>query len=151
VEVDSVIGAFMLIRRSVWDRVGGLDTRYFFFLEETDFCLQVQRAGSKIFHLPQVRVWHEQGGSAKQVRAAARIEYWRSRYLYFQKNHGAATQVVLGLGLGVRLSVNWVASLLLVVLTLGLAARQRNTCAVNSALWYWHLCGRPVKMGIPRD
>ncbi len=40
--VESVIGAFMLIRRRVWDEIGGFDERYFFFFEETDFCLQAR-------------------------------------------------------------------------------------------------------------
>jgi len=71
IEVESVIGAFMLIRRSGWQTLGGLDERYFFFFEETDFCVEARRQGWKIFHLPQVQVWHEQGRSASQAPAAA--------------------------------------------------------------------------------
>ena len=45
VEVETIVGAFMLIRREAWEALGGLDERYFFFLEETDFCLQARRRG----------------------------------------------------------------------------------------------------------
>ena len=150
VEVETVIGAFMLIRGDLWRALGGFDERYFFFFEETDFCLQVRRRGAKIFHLPQIEVWHEQGGSAKTVFVGARIEYWRSRYFYFRKNHGGAARAFLGVGLGVKLLVDTLSSALLTLLTLGRSPRWRNSWTVNSSLWRWHLCGCPEAMGIPR-
>src|SRR5215471_19234668 len=53
IEVETVVGAFMLIRKSVWDALGALDERFFFFFEETDFCLQVRRKNLRVMHLPQ--------------------------------------------------------------------------------------------------
>ena len=55
VEVETIVGAFMLIRKSAWDALGGLDERFFFFFEETDFCLQIHRKNLRVFHLPDVR------------------------------------------------------------------------------------------------
>ena len=49
VEVETVVGAFLLIRKEVWDKLGGLDERYFFFFEETDFCLQARRRGQRVY------------------------------------------------------------------------------------------------------
>ena len=57
-EVESVIGAFMLIRRVVWLDLGGLDERYFFFLEETDFCVQARQHGWKLGVVDAVAVAH---------------------------------------------------------------------------------------------
>jgi len=148
VEVESVIGAFMLVREAVWRAVGGMDERYFFFLEETDFCRAARERGWKVFHLPQVKVWHEQGGSAGQVQAAARIEYWRSRYTYFAKHHSAWTRAVLRPGLVVRLAANWLCSGLL-FLASG-SARRRNAWQVNHALLCWHLRFCPAGEGLPR-
>ena len=103
VAVETVVGAFMLIRKSVWNDLGGLDERFFFFFEETDFCRQARRKGFRVVHLPEVRVWHGQGQTAKQVSVGARIEYWRSRYLYFAKNHRELSRVILAVGLWLRL------------------------------------------------
>lgn len=150
VAVETVIGAFMLIRRTVWEALGGFDERYFFFFEETDFCLGVRRAGWRILHLPQVRVWHEQGGSAKRVSAAARIEYWRSRYRYFRKNHPALTLGLLATGLGVRLLVSAVTQNLAWGLTFGRNPRCADKARVSNALVGWHLRGCPTGMGLPR-
>ena len=144
VAVESVVGAFMIIRRETWDAIGGLDERYFFFLEETDFCLQARRRGWKVMHLPQVHVWHGQGQTAKRVPVSVRIEYWRSRYRYFAKNHGSITYVVLTAGLCVRLIVNWLVSGLLY----GKNERWRNKWQINHALIRWHLCGRPDYVGL---
>ena len=146
VAVESVVGAFMMIRRETWDAIGGLDERYFFFLEETEFCLQARRHGWKVMHLPQIRVWHGQGQTAKHVSVAVRIEYWRSRYQYFAKNHGLPTRIVLTAGLVVRLIVNWLVSGLLC----GTSERWQNKWKVNSALIRWHLHGRPNYMGLAR-
>jgi hypothetical protein len=149
-EVETVVGAFMLIRKSIWDALGGLDERFFFFFEETDFCLQARRKKFYIVHLPEVRVWHGQGQTAKQISAAARIEYWRSRYLYFAKNHSRLTRLILLLGLITRLFFDWSFAILLVAFTLGKNARWRSRGRVCSALVVWHLRGCPLKSGLPR-
>ena len=150
VEVESIVGAFLLTRKGLWDALGGLDERYFFFLEETDFCLRAKRSGSRVMHLPQVRVWHGQGQSAKQMPAAARIEYWRSRYVYFHQHHPPVTRWLLRLGLALRLLVDWCAAALLMLLSLGQAARWRWKFMTYSALLAWHGQGCPDGAGLPR-
>jgi GT2 family glycosyltransferase len=149
-EVESLVGAFLVIRRKTWQQVGGLDERFFFFLEETDFCLQARRAGWKVVHLPQLQVWHEQGRSAGQQPAAVRIEYWRSRYAYFGKNHRLGTRALLRAGLAVKLLAEWLASALLFVFSFGGSPRWRRQWTVNCALMDWHLRGCPEQMGLPR-
>jgi len=150
VEVETVVGAFMLIRKEVWDKFGGLDERYFFFFEETDFCLQVRRAGLRVMHLPDVRVWHDQGQTAKQISAAARIEYWRSRYAYFRKHRGRGMRWVLRAGLGARLLVDTLGSGLLTLLTFGCSGRWRGKFNVYWSLVIWHCRGCPEGPGLPR-
>ena len=150
VEVESVIGAFFLVRREVWEQLRGMDERFFFFLEETDFCLRARQAGFSTMHLPQVRVWHGQGQTAKQDLPAARIEYWRSRYAYFAKHRSLAVRIALRCGLLLRLLFDSVFSALLTALTLGQTQRWREKSAVHRALLFWHLRGCPDGVGLPR-
>ena len=150
VEVESVIGAFFLVRREVWEKLGGMDERFFFFLEETDFCLRARQAGFSTMHLPQVRVWHGQGQTAKQDLPAARIEYWRSRYTYFAKHRSLAARLALRCGLLLRLIPDSIFSGLLTALTLGQSRRWREKSAVHRALLFWHLRGCPDGVGLPR-
>jgi len=150
VEVETVIGAFMLVRKSAWDALGGLDERFFFFLEETDFCRRARQQNLRVMHLPQVRVSHGQGQTAKQVSVEARIEYWRSRYAYFKKHSGPAARLVLLLGLLLRLLVDWLAALLLTAATWGKNPRWRSRLKICSALTGWHLRGCPRTSGLPK-
>jgi len=150
VEVESVIGACLFIRASVWRAIGGFDERFFFFLEETDFCRQARARGWKVFHLPQAEAWHGQGQSARQTPVCVRIEYWRSRYAYFHKHTGPLTCALVRLGLCLRLGFDWLASGMLVLLTAGRSPRWRHRWELTSALWRWHLRNCPVEMGLPR-
>jgi GT2 family glycosyltransferase len=149
-EVESVVGAFFLVRREVWEKLEGMDERFFFFLEETDFCLRAKQAGFATVHLPQVRVWHGQGQTAKQDQPAARIEYWRSRYAYFAKHRSLAVRIVLRCGLLARLLVDSTVSGILTAITLGFSRRWREKFAVHRALLFWHLRGCPAGVGLPR-
>jgi hypothetical protein len=149
-QVESVVGACLLIRQSLWQAIGGFDERFFFFLEETDFCLQARRRGWKVYHLPQMQVWHEQGQSAKQLGPAARVEYWRSRYAYFEKNCSRTACALLRAGLRARLLADWLASGLLFAGTFGRSPRWRDKHELNTTLWRWHRRGCPPQMGLPR-
>lgn len=149
-EVDSVIGAFLMSPRSVWETVDGLDERYFFFLEETDYCLQVRNKGWSVVHHPGVKVWHGQGGSAKKVAAGARIEYWRSRYQFFDKHFHTKQVGLLRIGLKFRLLLNWFSNGIATVVTLGFSSSLRHRFMINHALLKWHLAGCSEGVGIPR-
>jgi GT2 family glycosyltransferase len=149
-DVDTVLGAFMLVRKLLWDELAGLDERYFFFFEETDFCLRARRSRKRVVHLSDVRVWHGQGQTAMQIPVGVRIEYWRSRYAYFAKNHSRATRAILTAGLILRLLIDWVGAVFLTLVTLGLSARWPARVRICSALIGWHLRGQPVAGGLPR-
>jgi GT2 family glycosyltransferase len=150
IEVESVIGACMMVRRVAAEQVGWLDEDYFFFLEETDWCLRMRRAGWKVVHDPRYRIYHLQGKSAGKVNVRARIEYWRSRYTFFNKHYGSMSCVALRCGLLIRLLVN------LLVLAVGNAAslfrihRLRERFVVYQSLLNWHISGCPKGAGLSK-
>lgn len=94
-EVDSVIGAAMMLRMDAARSVGFFDEDYFFFLEETDLCFRLRRRGWKVFFLPEARIVHHQGSSVGRVKARARVEYQRSLHLFFEKNYGPAKTKII--------------------------------------------------------
>ena len=92
-QVDWLPGASMLIRRAVFEDVGLMDEGYFLYHEETDFCLQAQKAGWECWYLPSSRVMHIAGQSTgvtnRDGRPKRRPEYvFDSRRRFFVKNHG---------------------------------------------------------------
>lgn len=60
-EIDSCAGAFMMIRRSVGEKLKFLDEDYFWYGEDLDFCYRVKESGFKVFFVPQVKIYHYKG------------------------------------------------------------------------------------------
>jgi len=147
-DVDSLVGACMLLRRSALEKVGGLDERYFFYLEETDWAKRMRKAGFRVVDLGRARVYHLQGKSAESFPARSRIEYYRSRYLYFQKWHSPGANIVLKTGLILRLLFEIIFSFLANSLTLFCLKKERRRLAVRVRIFLWHLAGQPKGWGL---
>ena len=64
-ELDWVTGAFLLMRREVYEKVGDFDTDYFMYVEEVDFCYRAKKEGFKIRYLPKWSITHLGGASGK--------------------------------------------------------------------------------------
>jgi GT2 family glycosyltransferase len=92
-QADWVAGASMMIRKSVFDKIGLMDEAYFMYFEEVDFCLRARRAGFTCWYVPASRVVHLVGQASgvtdSQRSARRRPRYWfASRRRYFRKNLG---------------------------------------------------------------
>jgi hypothetical protein len=101
--IDWVCGASMMIRRSVFDTLKGLNENYFLYYDEPDFCLRAKKAGFSTWYVPESRVMHIGGQSTKITERNADTKrlpsYWyESRSRYFISNYGApyalATDVI---------------------------------------------------------
>ena len=141
IEVDSCIGACLMVRKEAIDSVGLLDERYFFFLEETDWAYRMKRAGWKNCFVPSAKIFHAQGMSV-ETRADARIMFYRSRYAFFKKWRPRAHPLVYAI-VFTRLLMNALLSLLGVAFTLGLKKRLNRKLWVYARLMGWHLKGCP--------
>jgi len=150
IEVDSVIGACMLVRREAVEQVGLLDEEFFLFLEETDWCYRMRNAGWKIYHIPQAEIFHFQGKSAEAEKGKARIEYYRSRYHYFRKNRGSFQSSVLFIGLIIKLSVELFFATIACVFTLFMVKKWRTKLSTYLYLMWWHLRLCPQGMGLKK-
>jgi GT2 family glycosyltransferase len=63
-EVNAVTGACFLVRRSVWDELGGWDARFGKGVyEDVDFCWQARRKGYRVFYQPAVKLYHHESAS----------------------------------------------------------------------------------------
>jgi len=66
-EVEVISGCFMLVRHNILNEVGGLDESFFFYGEETDWCLRIRAAGWKLAFVPLGEITHHGGGSVKAL------------------------------------------------------------------------------------
>ena len=87
-EVDVLIGACLMLRKDVLDQVGFLDEDYFMYSEEVDLCYRVQRAGWRLFWVPQAEVVHFGGQSTQQVPTEMFLNLYHGKIKYFRKHDG---------------------------------------------------------------
>lgn len=100
-EIDAAVGAFMLIRKSVLEKVGYFDEDYFLYAEDIDLCFRIKKAGFKIMYVPDVEIKHVKGVSsgikkeskqdslATQKTSEKSVEYFYDTMKIFYKKHYA--------------------------------------------------------------
>jgi GT2 family glycosyltransferase len=75
---DWVSGAAMVVRRAVFEEVGGFDERYFMYFEDVDLCARIRGAGHEIHYVHAISVEHLRGGSQPGgIPPSVQIEYRR--------------------------------------------------------------------------
>ncbi len=138
IEVDSCIGACLLVRKKAIEEAGMFDERYFFFFEETDWAYKMKEAGWKIFHVPSAFIYHFQGQSiGRDIQS--RIEFYRSRYQFFRKWKSRSYFIVVRIVIFLRLCIDWLLTSAANILCLGMNRRLRNKFIIYSRLILWHL------------
>lgn len=105
-EVDSVVGAFLMVRGEVLEQVGLLDEEYFMYAEDLDWALRAKQASWKVYYYPEVTVLHYKRQSSAQNPQKAQHEFWRAMHIFYRKHYAADTPfwlhyMVLG-GLALR-------------------------------------------------
>ena len=107
-EVDSVVGAFMMVRAAAIQQAGLMDERYFMYGEDLDWALSIKQQGWKIFYNPAVTVLHVKRASSKRS-AKAQVEFYRAMNLFYNKHYAAQTPVWLHflVTAGIQLKWNW--------------------------------------------
>ncbi len=105
--VDWISGCAILVRRPVIEQVGSLDERFFYYWEETEWCLRAHKAGWSVIQVPAAKLWHK--GVQRDYRPGPNVTYYntRNRFLVFAK-HGAPISVWLKATIeSIRTLVSW--------------------------------------------
>jgi GT2 family glycosyltransferase len=88
-EVDSIIGACMMLRRETINEVGAFDESYFMYSEEVDLCYRMKKAGWKVLFTPKATATHIWGGTSKRIQEETTfLRLYRSRMKFFRKHYG---------------------------------------------------------------
>jgi GT2 family glycosyltransferase len=88
-EVEQVMGACMMIRRTVFDEVGIFDENFFLWFDEVDFCRRVyDRSNFKIYYEAHTHLIHAGGDSFDQVRSKKKQKWYLRSVKYYFRKHG---------------------------------------------------------------
>ncbi len=90
IEVDSVVGAYMQVRREAIADVGLLDETFFMYGEDLDWAYRIKKAGWKVFYHPQVTVKHVKRAASRKSKKA-QFEFQRAMLIFYRKHYQATT------------------------------------------------------------
>lgn len=87
--VDWISGCAILVRREVIEQIGMLDERFFYYWEETEWCLRARIAGWQVMHVPAAHLWHK--GVQRNYQPGPHVTYYntRNRLLMMQKHNAS--------------------------------------------------------------
>lgn len=96
-----------MVRRAVIDQVGMLDPRFFYYWEETEWCLRAARAGWRIVHVPEARLWHK--GVQRNYHPKPSVTYYstRNRLLMLAKHRAPLMTWVVAWSQILRTLTSW--------------------------------------------
>ena len=122
-EVDVVTGCFMLVRKTAIKQVGEMDTRFFMYAEETDWCYRFRKAGWKNMFTPSAQIVHLGGASANK-HGSQRAMIIDKSYIRFMFKHWPIWKAKMGI---VLMVIFYASRLLLLTPQFVLRNRKANT------------------------
>jgi N-acetylglucosaminyl-diphospho-decaprenol L-rhamnosyltransferase len=93
-EVDSVVGAYMQVRRETIEAVGLLDETFFMYGEDLDWAYRIKTAGWKVFYYPSVVIKHVKRASSRKSQRA-QFEFNRAMLIFYRKHYRMTTPLWL--------------------------------------------------------
>lgn len=82
---DWVAGTAMIIKKDLFQKVGGFDEKFFMYFEDMDLCGRIRKIGRKIVYFPLLKARHLEGGSYGKQQIQKK-DYYDSQEYYFKKN-----------------------------------------------------------------
>lgn len=89
-EVDCLLGACMMFKKTVFEGLGGFDDRFFLYYEEIDLCKRTWDAGYSIHYVPSCSILHKSKRSTTKKFGnidTMTLEYLKSAAIYFKKHN----------------------------------------------------------------
>ena len=87
INVAFIIGADLMIRRSVISSVGGFEPEFFMNYEETELCKRIRGSGFDIYSIPSAEIIHLEG-RASYIKQSRLFFLYEGQYIYFRKVYG---------------------------------------------------------------
>ncbi len=94
-KVDWVSGAAMIIRRKVFESIGGFDERYFLFYEDADICKRLSEKGYEIYYYPKAEVMHLKGENVNKNFYDVTYYFSKKSQILYYKTHNNFIQRIL--------------------------------------------------------
>lgn len=148
--VSILRGACLAVRKEMLDEIGMYDEDFYFYHEETEWCIRINRSEKwRVMFAPEIEISHVGGGSTSSIFASSRIEFFRSRLIFWKKVFPAYQVVILYLFNLPKLLLDFLFYLFATLVTLGFNIRLRKKLIDRAVVITWLLFGKPHHWGLP--
>ncbi|MHB0858879.1 MAG: glycosyltransferase family 2 protein [Anaerolineae bacterium] len=86
-DVDSLVGAFMMIRAEALEQAGLLDETFFMYGEDIDLCYRIKQRGWRIVYNPAVTVLHVKGAASRKASTRATLAFYDAMRIFHNKHY----------------------------------------------------------------
>jgi len=148
-KVGALRGACLALRRSAVDKVGMYDEDFFFYFEETEWCVRMNKNGWDVLLVPNIQIKHVGGASTNALYTESRIEFYRGRMLFWHKVFPRHLVIMLYLWNIPKLLIDWAFYLIATLFTFGLNIKFKKKLIDRSIVIAWLSFGRPKSWGLP--
>ncbi len=111
-EIDIMPGAFLMLRKEVYEKIGGLDESYFMYGEDIDYSWRIKREGYKNYYLPLTHIIHYKGESTRKGSMNYVYVFYNAMAIfvrkYFNGRNARLFNALLQAAIWLRAGVAWI-------------------------------------------
>ncbi len=133
-EVEAIAGAFIMVKRSIFEQVGFFSEDYFMYAEDMDLCYKIRQAGYTNYYIPNASAIHFGGGSTEKEPSDFSVVMMReSVWRFMNKTRGK----MYGLAYRVSILISAIGRLLLLTFLLPLQLVRKSGATWNVSFKKW--------------
>lgn len=119
-EVDAISGSFMMLKKEVYEKIGGFDEDFFMYGEDLDLCYRIQKAGYKVFYTHSTQIIHYKGESTRRSSIDETKIFYKAMHLFVKKHFSTSliVEIILLLAIFFRKLVAFLGKKKLIILSL---------------------------------
>jgi len=149
-DVEILRGACLAVKKAMLKDTGAYDEDFYFYHEETEWCLRIKKSNKwRVTFAPEINITHVGGASTENLFKESRIEFFRSRMLFWKKCFPFHKRLLIYLINFPKLPLDLVFYLSMYLLTLGTVKSYRRKTIDRAVVILWLLLGKPKKWGLP--
>ena len=140
-EVDAISGSFMMMRKEVYEKVGGFDEQFFMYGEDLDLCYRIQKDGFKVYYVHSTQIIHYKGESTKRSSFDETKVFYSAMHLFVKKHLSSSllVEVILRSAIAVRSVFAFIGARKLVIISVILDFIVFDLCLFASEKIYHSL------------
>lgn len=89
-EVDAVSGAFLMMTKDVYQKIGGFDKQFFMYGEDLDLCYRAQKSGFKVYYVHSTEIIHYKGESTRRSSIDETKVFYDAMHLFVRKHFSSS-------------------------------------------------------------